>query len=166
MRLSVLLCSLLIPAVAMVSGCSKSDKLKDSATTSTTTTTSTNTSSGADSKPAGQHKVMVSPISESSFTPAQQQYCIDLQNRLTEGWRPLKNDRRYSVAVVFTITRPGLCTDVHTVSATGGQRAIERTVDSVKMLSPFAPLPADFVDAPAQFRCDFLYYPDSNKSAK
>ncbi len=161
MRLSVLLCSLLIPA-AMVSGCSKTDTVGQATTTTTTTTTT----SSSETRPVGPHRVMVMPLSESSFTPAQQQYCIDLQNRLTDGWRPLKSERRYSVAVAFTITRPGLCTDVHTVSATGGQRAIERTVDSVKMLSPFAPLPADFQEAPAQFRCDFLYYPEDNKAVK
>ena len=157
MRLSVLLCSLLIPAAVIVTGCSKADKVEDKTTTTTTSTT-------IETKPVGPHKVMVSPVSDHSYTPEQQRYCIDLQNRLAEGWRPLKSDHRYSVAVEFLITRPGYCSDVHTVSATGGQRAIERTVDSVKIQSPFAPLPADFKDAPAPFRCDFIYYPEGSAS--
>jgi len=161
MRLSVLLCSLLIPAAVIVTGCSKTDKVGDK---TTTTSTSTTTTTAEPAKPVGPHKVMVSPVSEHSYTPEQQRYCIDLQNRLAEGWRPLKSDHRYSVAVEFLITRPGLCTDVHTVSATGGQRAIERTVDSVRTQSPFAPLPADFKDAPAPFRCDFIYYPEGTAS--
>lgn len=165
MRLSLLLCSLLTPcavaAALTMTGCAKSG---GNATTSTTTTTTTSTTTAAPLPK--DRKVMVSLVNNTSFTPAQQQYCIDLQNRLAEGWRPLKSDHRYSVAVEFLITRPGYCSDVHAVSATGSHRAIERTVDSVKMCGPFGPLPDSFQEAPAQFRCDFLYLPESGSSAK
>jgi hypothetical protein len=166
MRLSLLLCSLLIPCAVVITGitgCAKSGTKDSNGATTSTTTTTTITTTAPQNK---DRSVMVSLVGNTSFTPTQQQYCIDLQNRLSEGWRPLKSDRRYSVAVEFLITRPGYCSDVHPVSATGGQRAIERTVDSVKMCGPFGPLPDSFQEAPAQFRCDFLYKPESAQTTK
>lgn len=103
---------------------------------------------------------MVSALTSDSLSPTQLDYLLALQDKLTAGWRPLPSDHRYSVSVSFAITRPGLCTDVAPLTATGGQRAIERTMDSVRNCSPFPSLPDEFKEAPAQFRCDFVYFPD------
>lgn len=172
--------SLAILSVFVISACNKSETSgsgSNSSSVSGSQASSSSSSSGANSSsgstsgsgagtaapvPVGNSKnrVMVSALTDASLSPAQLDYLVALQNKLITGWRPLASDHRYSVSVSFALTRPGLCTDIQPLTATGGQRAIERTMDSVRSCSPFPAVPDEFKETPTSFRCDFVYFPD------
>jgi hypothetical protein len=143
-------------------GTSSSSSGSSSASTSSSSSTTGSSAGTTAPVPVGnsKNKVMVSALTDASLSPAQLDYLVALQNKLTTGWRPLASDHRYSVSVSFALTRPGLCTDIQPLTATGGQRAIERTMDSVRSCSPFPAVPAEFKETPTLFRCDFVYFPD------
>lgn len=153
--------TLLMAACVLISGCNKS--------VSPDSTSSLNSAAGSSSlpgegsakpSPVSKNRVMVSSLSDASLSPAQLDYLLALQEKLSTGWRPLSADHRYSVSVGFTLSRPGLCMDVRPITATGGQRAIERTMDSVRACSPFPAVPEEFKEVPIEFRCDFVYFPE------
>lgn len=165
MRYTVGILALVLLLQTFVSGCAEHKpaalpQSEPTASESPTTGRPAKTSTPAFVSP---HRIMVSLASGESLSAGGQDYLLRLQERLARGWQPIPSDKQYSVAIEFTITRPGLCADAHVISATCNKKAMEKTIDMIRMQAPFEALPEDFKDAPVTFRCDFVYLPQKAK---
>src|ERR1700691_2742283 len=94
-------------------------------------------------KPRSPHHVMVSLAAGEPMARDQQDYVIQLQEKIADRWQPVPAKLKYSVGIEFTVTRPGLVTsDVRAVSSMGNAKTIESCRDAILRAERFAPLPA------------------------
>lgn len=105
------------------------------------------------------HRVMVSVPGNSRLSAAQLDYVIKMQDKIKENWRPIESDKQYSVGCEYSVTRPGYLMEVHPITATAKNRAIEKSLDTVRMQAPYGVMPEEFGEGPVTFRCDFVYLP-------
>lgn len=105
------------------------------------------------------HRVMVSVPGNSRLSAAQLDYVIKMQDKIKENWRPIESDKQYSVGCEYAVTRPGYLMEVHPITATAKNRAIEKSLDTVRMQAPYGVMPEEFGEGPVTFRCDFVYLP-------
>jgi|GEM_PF-3656256 len=113
----------------------------------------------AAAKPASPHHVMVSLAAGEAMTRDQQAYVIQLQDKISAKWQPVAAKLKYSVGIEFTVTKPGLTSEVKAVSSMGTRKQIEACRDAILRADHFDPLPAHFKTAPQTFLCEFMYNP-------
>ncbi|MBS1989050.1 MAG: hypothetical protein JSS83_00960 [Cyanobacteria bacterium SZAS LIN-3] len=149
MRFILCLCALIVTA-SMLSACSgsKAPEEKPAAT-----------AAPAVEKPKSPHNVMVSLAAGESMTRDQQAYVIQLQDKIAAKWQPVPAKLKYSVGIEFTVTKPGLVTDVKAVSSMGSRKTIESCRDAILRADHFDALPAYFKTPPQTFLCEFMYNP-------
>jgi len=110
-------------------------------------------------RPVSPHHVMVSLAAGEPMTRDQQAYVIQLQEKISAKWQPVAAKLKYSVGIEFTVTKPGLTSDVKAVSSMGTRRQIEACRDAILRADHFDPLPEHFKTAPQTFLCEFMYNP-------
>jgi len=110
-------------------------------------------------RPASPHHVMISLAAGEPMTRDQQAYVIQLQDKVSAKWQPVAAKLKYSVGIEFTVTKPGLTSDVKAVSSMGTRKQIEACRDAILRADHFDPLPDYFKTAPQTFLCEFMYNP-------
>lgn len=105
------------------------------------------------------HRVMISVPGNTRLSATQLDYVIRMQDKIKQNWRPIESDKQYSVGCEFSVTRPGYLVEVHPITATAKTRAIEKSLDTVRMQAPYGIMPEEFGEGPVTFRCDFVYLP-------
>lgn len=152
MKLKSLWLALLLPVVVTCGGCKKAEDVKG------------NSSGAAEVQadipaPQSPNQVHVWVVGNANMNRTQLKYTENMANKILTAWRPVPANRKYLVSCELLVTRPGYCSNVHPVGASANQKSIEKALDTVRMQAPFGPLPADFKDAPVEFKVDLIYNP-------
>jgi len=103
--------------------------------------------SGSEAVPAR----IFSPVNESlNYGP----YMQDLQARIKRAWHPLKGGESKKAKVVFTVSRDGSITRLHTVNSAGDAAVDAAGLKAVENAAPFRPLPEG---APTSVDIEFTF---------
>ena len=115
-------------------------------------------------RPKSPHNVMISLAGGAPLSRDQQPYVISLQDKIADRWQPIAAKLKYSVGIEFTLTRPGLTSNVTSVSSMGTRKAVESCKDAILRADRFDPLPAQFKESPQTFLCEFIYNPQTDSA--